>query len=324
LQRLRRQVFPQPELIMANLRVLADHLGRKLAENKSNYFAHWQVVQPFCSPGGKDYYLDSAGNFWRMISYIEGVAGRDRVRDVAQAQEMGQALGFFHRLLSDLDPTLLADTLPGFHVTPQYLANYDRLLLQPEIQISNDEEEYCCQVIEEHRSIASVLEDAARQGLLPIRVIHGDPKLTNIMFDEISGRAQGLVDLDTVKPGLLHYDIGDCLRSSCNPVGDRFEKLYDVRFDSEICRHLLGGYLTEMAPLLTPTDYEYIYPAVKLLTFELGLRFFTDHLAGDQYFKVNYHGQNLLRAMAQFRLLASIDDSETVITNIVQKCRYDM
>jgi Ser/Thr protein kinase RdoA (MazF antagonist) len=224
-------------------------------------------------------------------------------------------------LVWDLPPARLTDTLPGFHVTPTYLADYDRLRRRTGLQSAA--EESCARLIEDHRDFAAVLEEAARDGVLPVKVIHGDPKPANIMFAVTSGRAVSMVDLDTVKPGLLHYDIGDCLRSCCNPAGDNPAQLAEVRFVPEICRDLLGGYLAEMAPLLTETDYEFIFPAVGLLAFELGLRFFTDHLGGDLYFKVKHRGDNLHRALAQFRLLAGIEESEALIRAIVRRGRRD-
>lgn len=317
LQRLNRRVFPQPELIMANLRVLADHLSGRLGQGAAN-FSDWQVVRPVVATDGRDYFIDSANDFWRMLSYVGGTTVFDRVRNRGHAREAGRALGLFHRLVSDLEPGLLVDTLPGFHVTPRYLADYDRLLRRPGVLVSGSGADYCARTIEAHRAFAPVLEDAARKGLLPVRVIHGDPKLTNILFAEKTGRAVSLVDLDTVKPGLLHYDLGDCLRSCCNLAGDAGGSLTGVEFDLGTCRELLGGYLAEMAPLLTEADYEFIYPAVRLLTFELGLRFFTDHLAGDIYFKVDYGGQNLQRALVQFRLLASIEKAAALIGDMVR------
>ena len=239
LQRLNRQVFSQPELIMANLRVLADHIDRQLLDAGHEHFAGWAVIRPIGTTGGRDYFIDPADNFWRMLSYVGGAASFDRVKNGAHAREAGRALGLFHRLVWNLDPELLADTLPGFHVTPRYLDDYDQVLRRPVRQISSVDEEYCARVIEGQRSFAPVFENAIRNGVLSVRVIHGDPKLANIMFDEKTGRALSLVDLDTVKPGLLHYDIGDCLRSCCNLAGDDVGDPDDVRFgvgDWNCCR----------------------------------------------------------------------------------------
>lgn len=324
LQRLSRRVFPRPELIMANLRVLADHFDSRLRDEVQQYLKDWQVVRSISNVDGLDLFFDADNNCWRLLSYVEGGVSFTRVRDGEQAREAGRALGFFHRLVGDLDPGLLADTLPGFHVTPNYLATYDLLRKQTPPRLNNVNEAYCVRIIEGQHHFATILEDAARDGLLPVRVIHGDPRLANIMFDAKTGRGVSMVDLDTVKPGLLHYDIGDCLRSCCNPAGDSLEDFADIRFDPEICRNLLAGYLAEMAPLFTEADYEFIYPAVKLLAFELGLRFFTDHLAGDVYFKVDHHGQNLHRAMAQFKLMTSIEESEALIRITIKKCCRDM
>jgi len=317
LQRLNSQVFPRPELIMANLRVLADHLDRRLQDDPDKHFTDWQVVRPLTTAAGLDYHLDADGDFWRMVNYVRGGIILKRLHGVGHAREAGRGLAVFHRLVSDLNPGLLADTLPDFHVTPGYLDVYDGIFRKHD----SPEEEYCAGIIDRRRSLAPVLEDAAWDGLLPVRVIHGDPRLANIVFDETTGKAISIIDLDTVKPGLLHYDLGDCLRSCCNPTGDDVEDLNMVGFDTGICSELLGGYLTEMGELLTETDYEFIYPAVRLLAFELGLRFFIDHLAGDVYFKVERQGHNLHRAVAQFKLLESIEKSEEEILRIIVKCR---
>ncbi|HEX9714588.1 MAG TPA: aminoglycoside phosphotransferase family protein, partial [Desulfurivibrionaceae bacterium] len=150
--------------------------------------------------------------------------------------------------------------------------------------------------------------------------IHGDPKLANILFSRDTGRAVSLIDLDTVKPGLLHYDLGDCLRSCCNPAGEE-APLTEVSFNLAYCSAILRGYLPQVAPFFSVADYHYIYDAVRLIAFELGLRFFSDHLAGDIYFKVKRPGQNLQRAMIQFALCQSIEAQENEIRNIVRDCQ---
>ncbi len=160
---------------------------------------------------------------------------------------------------------------------------------------------------------ARALEKARAQGRLRLRPIHGDPKVNNVMLDTATGQAVGMVDLDTVKPGLVHYDIGDCLRSGCNPLGEETEDWEAVRFEPELCRAILAGYLSLARDFLTETDYAYLYDAIRLLAFELGLRFFTDYLAGNVYFKARHPEHNLVRALVQFKLTESIESQAAAI-----------
>jgi Ser/Thr protein kinase RdoA (MazF antagonist) len=148
--------------------------------------------------------------------------------------------------------------------------------------------------------------------------MHGDPKVNNILFDRQTQQAVSVVDLDTVKSGLVHYDIGDCLRSGCNPAGEETEQWEDVQFDVELCQGILQGYLSTARSFLTEYDYAYIYDAVRLITFELGLRFFTDYLAGNIYFHVKFPEHNLLRSLVQFRLVSSIESQQSVINKIIK------
>ena len=138
------------------------------------------------------------------------------------------------------------------------------------------------------------------------------------MIEESTGNAISLVDLDTVKPGLIHYDIGDCMRSGCNPLGEETEEWEAVHFDLEIGAAILEGYLTQARNFLISADYEYLFDSIRLLAFELGLRFFTDYLAGNVYFKVKHAEHNLQRALVQFKLTESIETHEPDIRNIIQ------
>jgi Ser/Thr protein kinase RdoA (MazF antagonist) len=176
---------------------------------------------------------------------------------------------------------------------------------------------YCTAFVAQRRSWAGVLEDARERGELRLRPIHGDPKINNILIDDSTGHAVSIVDLDTVKPGLIHYDVGDCLRSCCNVLGEETEQFDAVRFDVELCRAILRGYLAEARSFLTATDYAYLYDCIRLISFELGLRFFTDHLEGDVYFKARHRQHNLCRALVQFRLTESIEAQEHDIRAIV-------
>ncbi|MEZ4661523.1 MAG: phosphotransferase [Caldilineaceae bacterium] len=165
---------------------------------------------------------------------------------------------------------------------------------------------------------ASVLEDAVAAGQLALRAIHGDPKVDNIMLDNTTKQAVSIVDLDTVKPGLVHYDIGDGLRSCCNRLGEETDQIDAVTFDTELCKVILDGYLSQARHFFSQADYDYIYACIRLITFELGLRFFSDHLAGNVYFKVKDERHNLRRALVQFKLCESIEAQEAEIQSIVR------
>jgi Ser/Thr protein kinase RdoA (MazF antagonist) len=205
--------------------------------------------------------------------------------------------------------------LPGFHIAPAYLARFDEITAGLRPRSSPAELQGALAFVEARRSGTGVLEEAKRQGKLSLRVIHGDPKLDNVLFDETSGRAVSLIDLDTVKPGLIHYDLGDCLRSCCNCAGESGQEPW---FDLSLCHAILGGYLAETGDLLAPTDLDYLYEAARLLPFELGLRFLTDYLAGDVYFKVDEPGQNLRRAWTQFHLVESVEQQKPAILAMFQ------
>ncbi|MFN5264580.1 MAG: phosphotransferase enzyme family protein, partial [Pseudanabaena sp.] len=240
--------------------------------------------------------------------------------NIEQAREVGYALGTFHHLTSDLVPERLADTLEGFHITPRYLRQYQEALAKEHFKRS-PEVDYCLKFVGDRKGLAHILEDAKAAGKLPLRTMHGDPKVNNILFDRQTQLAVSVVDLDTVKSGLVHYDIGDCLRSGCNPVGEETNQWEDVQFDTELCQGILQGYLSMAQSFLSEHDYAYIYDAVRVITFELGLRFLTDYLVGNIYFHVKYPEHNLLRSLVQFRLLESIESQQTVINKIIKDIR---
>jgi Ser/Thr protein kinase RdoA (MazF antagonist) len=313
LQRINTQVFKQPKLIMQNMCLFTEHMRRRAREEGHM----WEMPHVLHTRQGHDFYIDEKDNFWRAISYVHGARSFDTILDLDHAREVGRALGTFQHLISDLPVELLADTLEGFHIMPRYLQHYDQVYLHnghkpgPEVRFGME-------FIASRRAWAHVLEDARSDGKLQLRPVHGDPKVNNVMIDESTRRAISLVDLDTVKPGLIHYDIGDCMRSGCNPLGEETEQWEAVRFEPEIGEAILTGYLTQARHFLTGADYEYLFDSIRLLTFELGVRFFTDYLAGNVYFKVKHPEHNLLRALVQFKLTESIEDHEAEIRSIIQ------
>ena len=313
LQRINTNVFRQPKLIMQNMRAFTEHMHRRANEERQR----WKMPRVIATRDGQDYYLDADRNFWRALSFIHGAQSFSIVKDVQHARQVGHALGMFQYLIHDLPIDRLADTLEGFHIVPRYLQDFDRVRSNNEFK-SNAEVNYCMNFVDTRRKWAHILENAREQGRLPVRPVHGDPKVDNVMIERSTGNAISLVDLDTVKPGLIHYDIGDCMRSACNPLGEETEQWEAVRFDPEIGAAILEEYLAQARKFLIPADYDYLFDAIRLLTFELGLRFLTDYLAGNVYFKVRDRDHNLRRALVQFKLTESIEAHELEIHNIIQ------
>ena len=320
LQRINTQVFRRPELVMQNIHIATEHILNRLRRAPLHAGRRWEVPRLLHARDGRDLWVDAEGATWRAVSYIGGSRSFATIKDSAHAEEVGYALGTFHALLSDLPPAGLADTLEGFHVTPRYLRHYEEVMAQYRGEQSS-EVSYCAQYVAARSARAHVLEDARAHGELILRPIHGDPKVDNIMIDDATGRAVGIVDLDTVKPGLVHYDIGDCLRSGCNPQGEETDQWEDVHFDTDLFRAVLRGYLSAARSFLARNDFHYLYDSVRLIAFELGLRFFTDFLEGDVYFRVRRPGHNLHRALVQFRLAASIESQESTIRRIIREIR---
>jgi hypothetical protein len=323
LQRINQHVFRKPELIMINMRALSEHVQSRLARehNGSVDVRRWEVPRVFTTRDGGSYFVDGDGSFWRAMSFVGHSTAYPRIQDTAHAQEAGYAIGRFQSLISDMPIERLHDTLAGFHITPNYLRRYDEVLARPASTEPAAEVNYGMRFVAQRRAFAPVLEDARAAGRLRVRPMHGDPKIDNIMIDDTTRRAVSIIDLDTVKPGLVHYDLGDCLRSCCNPLGEETADLAHVRFETDLCREILKGYLSVAGSFFTEADYAHVYDSVRLIAFELGLRFFTDHLEGNVYFKARHREHNLHRALVQFKLVESIEAHEHEIRALVADTR---
>ncbi|MFT5467660.1 MAG: hypothetical protein ACI8UO_002766 [Verrucomicrobiales bacterium] len=315
LQRINQAVFPDPEMVMANITAITNHAHKKIEDEAGDADRIWQLPRVIEAIDGRDY-VQQNGEFWRGLSLIASAKSYERVNSIEHAVEAGEVLGHFQRLIADFPVSLLEDTLPGFHITPRYLANYDRVLATDEGRKraeSSSETKRITKLIEERRDFASVLEDALERGELQLRPIHGDPKISNIMIDDFSEKGTAIIDLDTVKPGLVHYDFGDAVRSVCNPAGEETTDLDEVCLDLDLLGGLVRGYLKEANPFLTAADRKYLFDSIRLITFELGLRFYTDFLAGNVYFKANHDLHNLDRARVQMKVCESVEERESRI-----------
>lgn len=309
LQRLNADVFPEPRKVLNNLAQLGQHIREKAANS-----VRLQIPDIIPTRLGDSLHEDENNRIWRALELIQPAESRNSIRHADEAAQIGFALAHFHRLCADLPAESLHDTLPGFHVTPGYLQQYQHLMAQPLNVTIDDSFRRCQAFIDSHRHDAYILENARNSGELKDKVIHGDPKLNNFLFKPGTHRVVSLIDLDTVKPGLLHYDIADCLRSCCH---DRESN----RFDLERCQIILENYLQEANDFFRANDYDYLYAAIWLIPFELGLRFFNDYLNGNRYFKVTEPRQNLNRALAQFALCDSIEQQQASLQRCIRRLK---
>lgn len=322
LQRLNTKVFKNPKLVIANMCTIADHTHETLSKYPLPDSRRWVVPKVLYTSSLDDsdtnaFWIDEDLGFWRAITYIEHATAHQKIMNPLHGFEVGFGLGLFQSLISNLKTSELHDTLPGFHITPSYLARFQDVVHSRRSLLSSEEETYCFKFIDQRAGWCSVLEDAASKKILKIRPIHGDPKTGNIMLDNETGRAVALIDLDTVKPGLVHYDIGDCLRSSCNTGGEESTPKSTVDFDVSMSKQILKGYLSIASSFFSEDDYEFLYDSARLISFELGLRFFTDHLENNTYFKVKHVNHNLERAIVQFKLTEAIEAKESEIRKVI-------
>jgi len=307
LQHINKSVFKRPDLVMENVATVTEHLQARL---RREGVADPASVTPALVPtrSGRSHHVDGAGECWRMFHFIETGEVFDIVRDAGHAYEVGRGLGRFQALVADLPPERLHDTLPGFHHTPRYLAELDEAVRKDlHGRLAGAQAEVLFAQRRSH--LAPVLTDLMASGRIPIRVVHNDPKVNNVLIDRQTGKALCMLDLDTVKPGIVHFDFGDCVRSAANCVGEDAEDLDSVAFDRSRYDALQEGYLSEASSFLAQQEIDLLPLSVQVITFELGIRFLADHLNGDAYFRARYSGHNLHRARVQFRLLERIEQA---------------
>ncbi|MCG6985375.1 MAG: aminoglycoside phosphotransferase family protein [Thiocapsa sp.] len=313
LQRINTAVFPDPQRIAANIQALSLHASRQQSPGL-------RIPALIPTQGGQLSLRDTEGHVWRLMEFIEDAVTLARIERPEQGLQIGALLGRFHTLVQSLPPDAVGVSLPGFHDTPGYLARFMAILPQAGRLRGDAEVEACIKLVMARRRIAARLAEAHAQGRIPLRVMHGDPKLDNILLGRADGRGLALIDLDTLQPGLILQDVGDCLRSCCNRSGESAHGHSQVSFDLALAEPILNAYAQETRDWLTADEIDLIGEAIRLMPFELGLRFLTDHLEGDRYFKVSERGQNLDKAQIQFALVQDIEKKAGEIRGLVDAC----
>jgi Ser/Thr protein kinase RdoA (MazF antagonist) len=311
LQRINHSIFTNPAAVMENIRRVTSHIAGKLAGHPD---AARRVLTLVPTSEGRTWYVAPDGNHWRAYRFIEGCRTRDVPESVQQAFEAARAFGQFQSWLGDLPAPRLHDTIPDFHNTPKRV---DAL----EQAIGTDALNRAALAM---REIAFALQRKAGAGVLidadlPERVTHNDTKFNNVLLDDVTGEGLCVLDLDTVMPGLALYDFGDMVRSTACRVREDAGNAAEARMEMALFEALVRGYLAAMGGLLTRAERELLALAGKVIALELGVRFLTDFLSGDVYFRVQRQGQNLDRARTQFRLVESMEAQEEQMMRLVER-----
>ncbi|HWD91303.1 MAG TPA: aminoglycoside phosphotransferase family protein [Verrucomicrobiae bacterium] len=310
LQRINHDVFKQPVLLMENIQRVTAHLAKKLAGRPD---VSRRVLTLIPEQEGVCYHRDEQGNYWRAYLFIEKARSYDAVENPRQAFEAAKAYGNFQKLLADLPAPRLHDTIPDFHHTPKRFAALTRAI----------ESDSCNRAAEAKSEIDFALKrasmtDALIRAALPERVTHNDTKFNNVMLDDETGEGICVVDLDTLMPGLALYDFGDMVRTATSSTKEDERDLTKIKMQFPMFEALARGYLAAAGGFLTPAEKKLLTLSGKLITFEIGIRFLTDFLEGDTYFKVHRKGHNLDRARTQFKLVESIEEQEQPMNELVE------
>ena len=322
IQRIRKSIFPQPEIIMQNLRVLSDHCVHVINDEIEESDRPWEFTQIIKTKSGEDYIIDENGDLWRGLKFIEAGAVFESVQSLEHAYEVGAALGHFHHMVSTLPYQKLNYSLPNFHIASHALSELEHAVKSPSAEMSintSPTTQKALNFIAQRKQGIFELENALQKGKLKLSVTHGDPKAGNVMIHEATGLGICLIDCDTVQPGLILNDIADAIRSLCNPAGEDPINLQSVGLDLNLLSAFFDGYKSKAKSLLNTQEIQYLWTALHTITLELGIRFLTDHLRGDVYFKIRQPGHNLHRALVQFHLAESIEKQESAIREILEK-----
>jgi len=320
LQRINHHIFRDPAALMQNIQRVTIHLAAKLANNfPAHPDAHRCTLTLIPTRDARPLHTDHFGNHWRTYPFIEHAHSFDIVESPAQAYQAAKAFGLFQHQLADLPAPRLHDTIPDFHHTPKRFAALQQAITADaanRVPLAQPEIDFALSL----QPLASILLDAQ----LPERVTHNDTKFNNVMFDDRTGEALCVVDLDTVMPGLALYDFGDMVRTTTSPAPEDEQNLSKVTLQWPMFEALLRGYLASAGTFLTLAERHHLVAAGKLITFEQGLRFLTDYLAGDLYYKTQRPAQNLDRARNQFQLLTSIEQHEDRMNRLVESLEAEM
>jgi hypothetical protein len=318
LQRINKRIFARPDLLMENILRVTEAAGRKAARFADASRRNLTVIP---ARNGLPYVMDADGEYWRAYVFVEQACSYDEVQTVEQAYQAARAFGQFQQWVADLGVPRLHEVIPGFHDTPKRIEALGQAMADdPFGRVAK-----CGRELEfalSRRDDAGLLINMLRAGTLPERITHNDTKINNVLFDQRSPEGICVIDLDTVMPGLVHYDFGDMVRTATSTAAEDEVDLSKVSVRLDLFEALLRGYLESARSFLTAEEKAMLPFSGKLITLEIGTRFLTDYLRGDVYFKTHRPGHNLDRCRNQFQRVKSIEDQYDQMLGILDKQRY--
>jgi Ser/Thr protein kinase RdoA (MazF antagonist) len=316
-QRINDAVFRNPPLLMENIWRVTSHLRAKLLAAGADDIGR-RALQVIPTREGALLHRDERGLWWRAFVFIEKARTYDTPQSAQHSFEAAKAFGRFQQMLTDLPAPRLHDTIPDFHNTPKRFEALERAIAADVMNRAAS----CKAEIEfalRHKAMTTVLLEMHRRGEMPERTTHNDTKINNVMVDDATGEGICVIDLDTVMPGLALYDFGDAVRTTTCAAAEDERDLSKVEMQMPLFEALARGYLATAGSFLTKAEKEHLPFSGKLITFEIGLRFLTDYLNGDVYFKTHRVGQNLDRCRTQFKLVESIARQEEAMRAVVEQ-----
>lgn len=316
LQRMNHSIFRNPQALMENVAGVTSYLQEKIRERNGD--PNRETLSVIKTKDGKNYFEDSLHNFWRVFPFIEDTYCLEKVENAGDFYDCAQAFGSFQRQLADYPAETLHETIPLFHHTPSRFQTFQKAVREDPLGRADSVREEINFALAREAD-THVLTDLLEKGELPLRVTHNDTKLNNILFDQTTGRALCIIDLDTVMPGLSLYDFGDSIRFGANTGAEDERDLSRVELDLDLFDAFTEGFLKGCGGKLTQREVEMLPMGAKLMTYECGLRFLADFLEGDVYFKVHRENHNLDRARTQFKLVADMEKKWAQMASIVEK-----
>ncbi len=316
-QRINHAIFKDPPSLMANIAAVTRHLGRKLAVAPTAD-AERRVLELVPTRDGGDFLHDDDGSFWRTYVFVEGARSHDVCKSADVAFQAARAFGAFTAALDDYPGAPLTPTIPHFHDTPRRYAAFEAAVaadragraasLRDEIALARS-----------YAALADGILRLQRDGVARERITHNDTKVNNVLIDEATGEGLCVIDLDTVMPGLALFDFGDMVRTAAATAPEDETDLPRVDVDPELFEALVRGYLESAGGTLSAAERGHLVMAAQVMTFQQALRFLTDHLDGDRYFKVHRRDHNLDRCRAQFTMLRRLEERRRDLERIVAK-----